>query len=164
MTSQEDKVKEYHAMRDAQDQSDEAHYVFEKYMYKIGMAGREHKQTALNQAEHDFCRSGGAVTVDYLNKFVDRCIDIAKRTPEGAVKCYAHGFRSDDECSTYMWRAFLIKDLPSDIDLTDDDLAYHLTGWVRREPVCAGQSFSSEPYYTMSRTRILVKQFRGLDI
>lgn len=164
MTTEQAKL--YHAMRDAENHTHDAYFEFKAYMYNIGMAGRCHRQTALNQAEADLRKSGGSVTVDYLNQFVDRCIDIAKRTTEGEVKCYAHGCRSeDDEGSIYMWKAFLIKDLPSDIDLTEDeDLAYYLTGWVRREPACAGQSFASEPYYIKSNTRILVKQFRGLDI
>jgi hypothetical protein len=47
--------------------------------------------------------------------------------------------------------------------LDGENLAYELTGW-RQTYRGPGLGFSSDPYYIMGRTRVLVKQLRGLDI
>lgn len=50
-----------------------------------------------------------------------------------------------------------------DLTLTDEDAASVLSGWRHfyRGP---GRAFGHEPSIRVSRTRVLVKQFRGLDI
>lgn len=170
----EERAKEYHAQCDAEIHCDDAHFFFEKYMRAIGKAARLHKQTATNQVYRNIDH---IVLHDYATiDFIDECTELTKRDPETGMPIpYASGHRSDESGeSCYAWAVFNIADLPSNIDVDVDckdpqwvgeegDLAYELTGWAQhyRGP---GRIFSSEPYYIKSRTRILVKQSRGLDI
>ena len=50
-----------------------------------------------------------------------------------------------------------------DLTLTDEEAACALSGW-RYSYGGAGRWFGAEPSIRVSRTRVLIKQFRGLDI
>lgn len=80
------------------------------------------------------------------------------------------GARSDEYGdSGYVWALFNRKDIPQsliDESLDPDsecDLAYHLTGWTAFSRG-VGRMFGSAPGCVIGRNRILVRQFRGLDI
>lgn len=79
------------------------------------------------------------------------------------LKPRAEGFSYTDDSSGYAWALFHVDDLPSYFDLEDRDLDYRLTGWY-----CyahgVGRSFSDVPTLRKVGKRILVKQYRGLDI
>ena len=166
MTEEQEKL--YQAQREAEDLCDGAYYTLEEYMRTIGKGARKDYQTAFNQAKRDLGKIIG-LKKGFPNvgagAFIDNCIDLAKVDPEtGKPIPYAYGYRTDEHWeSGYAWAVFHIKDLPSSIDLFEEDLAYNLSGWTRHYSG-PGRSFSSDPYYVMGRTRVLVKQFRGLDI
>jgi hypothetical protein len=160
----EEKAKAYNNQRDAESMCDDAYHLFQRYMRKIGLAARSSLLVAMNQIERDFDYIANDHVAECL---LDKAIEASKRDEDGMPIPYASGHSSDEEGeSCYAWAVFLLKDLPKDIDLNFDAqaVAYNLTGWQQhyRGP---GQSFSSEPYIGgKSNTRILVKQFRGLDI
>lgn len=181
MNSREESYKAYLAEREADDFCENAHYAFKRYMCLIGSAARKHRQSAINQVERDFDKSGGVVLAArnrlkahvpsvhkiVMNDFIDKCIDVSKINPEtGCPFPVAEGFRHDEDSGGYAWALFRVEDLPSDLS-TDQDtlaLAVALTGWCRwyKGP---GRSFGHDPYVAKkTKTRILVKQFRGLDI
>ena len=147
----------FFSQREAEELCDNAHYLLREYKHQIGLAARKCKQIALNQIEHD-------LDIVDADAFIDKCIEISKRTLDGVITPYASGHRMDDNGSAcYAWAVFFIKDLPNDIDLDSDFLAEDLTGWARMYSG-PGRAFCQDPYAKKGRTRILVRQFRGLDI
>ena len=169
ISSEEKRMKEYRAIHDAENCCDDAHYVFKRYMRAIGKVARLDWHTASHQLERDLKANIDLPTlkIGLLEPIIERGIDLAKRDPESGLPIpYAsgHSYGSDEEDeSFYAWSAFNIADLPSDIDVNDADLPYVLTGWAHHWNG-AGRSFSNSPYTIVGRTRILVKQFKGLDI
>ena len=149
-------AKRYKLSREADDFCDDAHVLFKKYMRKVGLAARKMRTIAEERAEHDFM----SIVPD---DFIDKCIDVSKTDEYGMPIPYAGGVRHTDESSSICWWAFYKEDLPSDIDLKDEGLAGNLTGLCRRYSG-PGRSFSQEPTARISRTRVLVTQFCGLDI
>ena len=138
---------------------DEAHQAFQTYLRKVGEMERLRK----GAGRHQLCADFGLTRVDEL---LTKAVDTAKVDEYGFPHPRASGFRSDEYGeSGYAWALYHVDDLPSDFDLTDeeDDLDYNLTGWARHYSG-PGRSFSDDPYYRKVGKRILVKQFRGLDI
>lgn len=173
----EERAKQYRDQREAEDLCDAAHYAMLRYLRTIGQAARYDRLTAASQLERDIGLqddrlirelAGGKGKEDYeniVNRLVDKGIDLAKRDPEtGYPIPSASGFSMDEDATGgFAWAVFNKKDLPSDIEIDDDDLAYKLTGWQYYYGG-PGRSFSHEPWAHVSRSRILVKQQRGLDI
>lgn len=145
---------------------DEAHEVFRTYLRKVGKMERLRNGAGESQLVRDFKMKDPDLQAsrDFLETLLLRAVDEAKTDEYGFPYPRASGFRSDEyEESGYAWALYHIDDLPSDFDLEDEDSAYYLTGWVSHSNG-VGRSFSADPYYRKVGKRILVKQFRGLDI
>jgi hypothetical protein len=71
--------------------------------------------------------------------------------------------------SGYVWALFNTKDIHEGElarykdDPDDVEFAFRLTGWHAYNKG-TGRAFAADPTVVVGRTRILVKQFRGLDI
>ena len=115
--------------------------------------------------ENDECISTEAHYI--VQDLIDKGVNLAMRDTDGFPIPSASGIwtdKDDDGSGCIAWALYNLKDLPSDLDLNDEkDLAFNLTGWCYHYSG-PGRSFSNEPFFEKRGSRILVKQFRGLDI
>jgi hypothetical protein len=92
-----------------------------------------------------------------------------ERDEHGFLIPRAHGVRRDEYGeSGYKWAVY--DRLTAEVELgsegyttADEEAGSYLTGWCRFERG-PGRPFGSDPWVILSRTRVLVKQFCGLDI
>lgn len=148
---------------------DEAHQAFQTYLRKVGEMERLRKGAGCHQLNRDLKGQDFAsqFSRNFLETILTKAVDTAKLNEHGFPIPRVSGTHLDEYESGYAcaWALYHIDDLPSDFDLEDEkgDLAYNLTGWYRYDGG-VGRRSSSDPYYRKVGKRILVKQFRGLDI
>jgi hypothetical protein len=163
--------KQYEIDNEIYELEDEAHEAFQTYLRKVGEMERLRKEAGRNQLERNFFPKLNRVDYNFrhkslLDSILIKAIDEAKTDEYGFPYPRAAGVRWNDEEyreSSYAWALYHVDDLPSYFDLEGEDLAYYLTGWARHYSG-PGRSFSHDPYYRKVGKKILVKQFRGLDI
>ena len=127
-------------------------------MKDIGLIARKNKDEALSLVKNDF----GSDIID-INTFINKCINASKYNEDHFVIPSHYGVKYTSDSSCIAWSLFNKEDIPNDINLESEDLGFLLTGWYQFYNGI-GRAFGTDPIVKKTNARILVKQFRGLDV